>query len=352
METLRTRVWKSTGVKIALVLPFLVLFILGACKPTNEPPGYETWTPSPSVTPTCEPNIRLSTPEGWGLTKRLFVILYDPRFNGDQYLELANGETTQDIPLFISRIVPTLMKPSDQVAVFYMGYSSYNDARVARLYSYTTPPPLYNTPAPPPTLPPLPPTTIPTPGFSLVATKEAVRIQSTAMANTEMVNGAIYNCQKNYWNNIAQVTATAWNSTATAEINSISNELNTALKNANNNSKGKPFATDELYYGGVYYGLNFATTVFQSDCKNYDACILLIINDMHVLRRNNPDKLSINLDGVKTYAIMPECQDIDQPNCKILEDYWDSEFPKFGAAQPVYLNGIHAETNLLNDIER
>lgn len=352
MEALRTRVWKSTGIKTVLVLSILVLLVLGACQTTNQPPPYVTWTPSPSVTPTCEPNIRLSTPEGWGLSKRLFVILYDPRFTGDQYLELANGEKTQDISLFISRIVPMLMKPSDQVAIFYKGYSSYNDARVARLYSYTTPPPLYNTPAPPATLPPLPPTTIPSPGFSLVATREAVRIQSTTMASTEIANGAIYNCQKNYWNNIVQVTATAWNSTATAEINGINNQLDAALKDVNNNAKGKPFATDELYYGGVYYGLSFAGTVFQSDCKNYAACILLIIDNMRVFGKNNPDNLSINLTGVKTYVILPNCQDIDQPNCKALEDYWDGEFPKFGAAQPVYWNGVRAETNLLNAIGR
>ena len=120
---------------LKLILFFnLLVIILIACgpEPTNEP-GYSTWTPSPSATATCPPNISLSTPEGWGLSTRLIVILYDPRSMGDQYLELANGEKTQDIPFFIRRIVPMLMKPRDQVAVFQLGYSDYNAARITRL---------------------------------------------------------------------------------------------------------------------------------------------------------------------------------------------------------------------------
>lgn len=338
--------------KLFLLFTFTLFSLIG-CSPDTEDPLYATWTPSPTITPTCAPNMRLTTPEVLDLSTRLIVILYDPRVIGDQYLELANGEKTKDVPHFISSIVPMLMKPGDQVSAFYLGYSSYNDAKVARLYSYMTPPLLYNTPSPRSTLTPLPPTKVPTPGFGEVATKNAIKIESTVMAGTEIANQAVYDCEVKLWNDTVQTTAATWNSTATAEISEISNDLDAALKDISTNARGKTFQTDELYYGGMYYGLSFASTIFQSDCKEYDNCILLIIDDMHYLGKNNPDNLSINLEGVKAYVIMPNCLDIDEAGCKSLEDYWNKEFLKFGATQPVvYWNGVRAEINLLDTIGR
>ena len=318
---------KDQNRKNIVALPFLLLLTLMLALNACDPPGggtgpvYETWTPPPSATPTCAPNMLPSTPEG--LRTRLFVVLYDPRITGDEYLELENGEETQDIPYFISSIVPELIKPSDQASVFYMGYSSYDDAKVVRLHSYTTPPPLYNTPAPWLTLTPLPsPISTPPPGFEAVKATNVAKTALAARSGTEVADHRRYDCEVDYFNETVNTTATAWNNAAATEISSINNELNMALKDAD--KKGKPFSTDELYYGGVYYGLSFATTVFQSDCKNYDSCILLIIDDMHIAGENNPDNLSINLDGVKTYVIMPNCSDIDEPNCKYYEEYWDS----------------------------
>ena len=343
---------KSKKSVLKLVLFFvLLLFVLVACEEGGgDNPRYVTRTPPPSATPTCEPNIRLSTPEGWGFSTRLFVILYDPRITeGGQYLELANGEKTQDVSLFIRSIVPALMRPSDQISIFHMGYSSYDDSRVARLYSYTTPPVLYNTPAPRETLTPLPPTHIPTPGFGEVATKNAIKVESTRMAGTEMANQAEYDCMVKIWNNTIETTAVAWGNVAATEVSNINNELNAAFQEVD--KKEKPFASDELYYGGVYYGLNFATSVFEADCKNYDTCTLLIIDDMRFLGKNNPTNI-INLSGVKTYVIMPNCLDMADANCKTRVDYWSSEFLKFGVDNPVYWNGVRAEINLLDSIGR
>lgn len=237
--------WKL-GLYLSLL--FAILAACGGGQKSDNPggDGYVTWTPSQTATPTCEPNISLSTPEGWGYSTRLIVILYDPgirddqRIIGEQYLELANGEKTQDIPQFISRIVPGLMRHGDQASIFYMGYSSYEDARVARLNSYLSPPQLYNTPAPRATLTSLPPTITPEYGYGGVATKQAARMEATARAGTEIANQAIYACEVNFWNNIIEVTAIAWNSTATAEIFGISNDLDAALMDVSK-GKGKPF---------------------------------------------------------------------------------------------------------------
>ena len=114
---------KKASLKLALLFVFLVT-ILGSCIfPANDgDPRYATWTPSPSATPTCAPNIQLSTPEGWDTSSRFIVFLFDPRFTGNQQLELLSGEKIQDIPFFVSKIIPVLMKPGDQVSVFQLGY--------------------------------------------------------------------------------------------------------------------------------------------------------------------------------------------------------------------------------------
>jgi len=115
----------------------------------------------------------------------------------------------------------------------------------------------------------------------------------------------------------------------------------------------RPYKNEELDYGGVYYGLNFASTVFQNNCSQYTNCILLVVDDLHVWRKHNPDNLTINLSGVKVYVIMPDCRDIDQPSCTALQEYWDNEFKQFGVNdKPIYWNGIRVESNLLKDIGR
>ncbi len=358
METLQTRVWNSTGIKFILVFSLFILLVLGACggTPSQQTPGYATWTSSPSATPTCDPNLSLSTPSEWGATQ-LIVILYDPRPRtiGDQYLELETKEKIRDIPSFVDTIVPHLIQPGGQVSIFQLGYSSYDSARVARLYSYISVPQLYNTPSLPQTLTPLPsPVVTLTPGFGYVATKQAETKQAIGRAAVETANAAGYACGVSYWNTVVKLTATAWNGTATAEINDAEKNFATEITN---HDKGlgvieTPFRTDELYYGGVYYGLSFASIVFQAECKNYSKCTLIIIDDLQVYREYNPDNLFINLSGVDIYAILPNCRDIDQPSCMKLREYWSPEFKKYGAEKVVYWNGVRAEVNLIDAIGR
>lgn len=349
---------KNKKVVLKLVFFFnLLLIILVACgggSTNNGDDGYVTWTPSPSSTPTCVPNIQLSTPEGWGSTSRLIVILYDPRTTGDQSLELLNGESTQDIPFFIRRTVPAFLKSGDEVAIFQLGYSSYDAARVTRLYSYSTVPSLYNTPSPGATLTPLPPTNIPTPGFVAVATNNFVMVESTKRSVIEAENKAIYDCQVIYWNNNVKLTATVWNMTATAEIDEIQQKIDSEFELFKNNTTTleTPFRTNELYYGGVYNGLNFATTIFQADCKKHTECILILIDDLQTWGEYNPDSLPIDLSGVRIYSILLNCKDIDQPSCVKSRQYWNAEFEKFGAVDMVFWNDIRVELNLLNAIGR
>jgi hypothetical protein len=341
------------------LMPILMLMLLMGCGSdtgnSTQTPPYVTWTFSPSATPTCAPNIQLSTPEGWGSYTRLIVILFDPRSIEDQELEFINGNRTKDIPSFIVKTAPALIRSGDQFAIFQLGYSVYEAARVSRLYSYVSVPVIYNTPFPRATLTPLPPTKIPTPGYEAVATANYVLIQSTARANAEAENKAIYNCEVKYWNENIMLTATAWGATATAEISQISEKIASDFEyfSKNNTTLERPYRNEELDYGGVYFGLNFATTIFQSYCNRYTNCVLLIIDDLHVWRKHNPDNLPINLTGVKIYTIMPNCKDIDQPSCTDLQGYWNDDFKGFGATdEPIYWNGVRAEFNLLREIGR
>jgi len=353
---------KGKKTATAIILLFNVLLvILVACGPKtpgNNTPDFATWTPSPSATATCIPNISLSTPDKWG-TDRLIVVLFDPRSDlvvGDQYLESENKDKTQEVSIFVKEIAPRLLKPGDQLSVFQMGDPDYDDAVVVRLYSYVEVPQLYNTPSPRETLIPLPPTDIPTPGFKAVATHNYVVAQSTKQAGTEIANASLYGCEKIYWNTIVKLTATAWDTTATAEIGGLSQTLDIEWDSYYSSDKiearGKSFATNELYYGDLYYGLAFASEVFQGKCKEKE-CILLIVDDLGVPGKYTPISLSIDLSGVNIYAVVPHCRFIDQPNCKELENYWNSEFVRFGSGEAKqYWNGTHVEINLLEAIGR
>jgi hypothetical protein len=250
--------------------------------------------------------------------------------------------------MFISKVIPNIMHPSDQVALFHLGYSSYESARVSRAQSYTTAPLLYDTPSPGEKIPTLIPPII-TPGFSGVATQNAYREQTTAIANTQIEDEKIYNCLVNYWNGEVKLTATAWDATATAEIGSITTNLYNDLKHFEENLSvsEQPYFTDELYYGGIYHGLSFVTRIFQAECSNYGECALIIIDDMQVYHEYNQDRLTVDLNKANIFVIMPNCVDMQETKCAERQEYWNNEFKALNGGQVTYWNGTRAEINLL-----
>jgi hypothetical protein len=338
------------------LLILIITFILSACNiNTNIGPAISTWTPSPSATPTCIPDIGLSTPEGWGRS-RIIVILYDDRPIADGlYLQLENGKTTENPSVFIKSILPKLIKPGDQISIFQLGYSSFDDAIVSRVFSYTSLPELFNTPPPPIIIPSNSPVTL-TPGFGYVATQNALTQEAKAIIATNSANESDYRCAVDYWNSVVQQTATTWDTIATAEISDITNKMNKEFEIYNSEegkgNREKPYRTNELYYGGIYYGLSFATSVFGKQCQNEIECILLIIDDLNVYEENNPDNLDIDLKGVKTITAMYNCRYIDQPECAPTQEYWNDEFSKFGVLETNYWDGSRAESNILDYIGR
>jgi hypothetical protein len=336
--------------RIVICVHLLILSILSACGTAAGSPGFATWTPSPSATATCSPNITLSTPVGWGSSSQLIVFLFDPHSIGNQYLELSDGQKIQDISSFINRVLPKLIRPGDEVSGFRLGYRSYEAARVTRLFSYISRPQLYNTPAPRKTLTPIiaPKTTV-QPGLVGIATTNALKAQATAHAATAIANDVIYTCEVNYWNNDAKLTATAWKQTEVVEIDNIGNKIIDEVDQfeKTGESTETPYTNDDVYDGLAHASIDIAT-----GCKSYDICTLLIFDDLHTWAPNNPNNLKIDLTGVNLYVIMPNCKDINQPSCTKTQTYWNAEFKKYGANEPKYMNGIHLESELLKAIGR
>ena len=79
-------------------------------------------TPSPVLSPTCQANIQLATQAGLIPPTKLIVILYDPLAKVIPELDLSNGEKISDIPSFVSKIIPDLMGPGDEISVFQDWY--------------------------------------------------------------------------------------------------------------------------------------------------------------------------------------------------------------------------------------
>jgi hypothetical protein len=181
-----------------------------------------------------------------------------------------------------------------------------------------------------------------------VATKNAFIGTSTARAVVEAANSASYNCQVLYYNANVRSTATAWRQMQVADVNNISTAEVSDFATV---TPGK-LNLSELVYGGLYYGLYFASVDFKADCAKYDECDLVIVDDLHVYGKHNPQNLPIALNGVNLYVIEPDCRDINQPDCADLQSYWTSEFQGFGVNNILYWNGIRAELNLVGKIGR
>ncbi|MBT7350131.1 hypothetical protein HN803_05050, partial [candidate division WWE3 bacterium] len=349
---------KRNRTALFVILFNLFFIVLVACG-KDGPGGIATHTPLPSATATCPPNIELSTPIGWKTSSRLLVILFEPRLetmNG-QYLELRGGENTHDASYFVSHVLPSLTGPGDHVAIFQLGHDTYSEARVTSLDSYIEVPQLYDTPSPRNTSTPVPTITeTPEPGMLAIRATNTARAYETMVTGTQLAKDAIYNCEKTVWNETAGATAVAWNATQTAEASNLGSSIESSLETHKSNSqlRSDAFSTDELYYGSVYYGLHFATLVIEEECNKHDDCVLLIVDDLSVLGRNNPDMLSIDLSSVDVHSIMLGCEDIKQPDCKAIRDYWDVEFVEFGVDpnKITYWNGIHLEQNLIDTIGR
>lgn len=347
---------RSNAAIITFLIVAIVLFLalIGytlykqQAKPAATQALVKTSTPTPVLSPTCQTDIQLATQQGLNPPTKLIVILYDSRVKVVPELDLADGEKTTDVAKFVSKLVPDIMGPGDEISVFQLGYDTYPAARVTRQYSYLTIYPQLYVPPSMATFTPLPPTGVPTPGYGEIATKNAYVGTATQRANLEAANSAAFNCQVLYYNSNIRSTATAWKQAQAADIANISTAAAADIATVTPGSEN----LTELVYGGLYYGLYFASVDLKSDCAKYDECDLLILDDLRVYGKHNPDHLPISLKNVNLYVVQPNCRDINQPDCANLQSYWTEEFQGFGAANITYWNGVRAEVNILGKVGR
>jgi hypothetical protein len=332
---------------------FLILILSGLSACTagiGEVSGVSTWTPSATPTPTCAPNIDLTTPIGWDTSSRLIIILFDQNSSNSESLELLDGGAAKDVTDFIVHIIPEISRPGDQISVFQLGYREYENARFLRVYSYATLPQLYDTPSPNQTLTPIPDVVSTLSGLEIIKATNMAKIQQTAHANTAVALDAEDNCKKEIWNKGAMFTATSWAQTEIAEVATISTSAANAATSVAENAivEETPYA-DNVVYEGLYH----ASIDIKSDCAHYDECLLLIIDDLNTWTHGNQGDFDIDLTGIDlVYSIMPQCKDINQPSCKRLQEFWDDEFSMYGVKSTFYSNTIRAEKTLLDTIRR
>lgn len=329
----------------------LTIFVISACGGAGGGiPGVTTWTPSPSFTPTCSPNITLSTPLGANVYSSFFIILFDPNSNNENDLEYTNGEKTQSVIDFVNHIITTISQPSDQISVFQLGYRKYENARYLRIFSYTELPEIYNTPSPNETLTPIPVLNTGATGMAVIQETNIAGHTQTAHVATDTAFFNQTNCLKELYNREAKGTATSWAETQIAEVISIETNVSSAATTIIDPIRilETPYATNV-----VYEGLYHASVDISSDCLKYSRCILIIIDDLSTWTNENVGNFDINLTGVSLiYSIMPNCKDINQPSCKQLQDFWTEEFEKYGETEIVFANGLRAEENLLEVLRR
>jgi hypothetical protein len=340
--------------KLLLVFVFFI-FLISACNGQNSNiTGISTWTPSPSATPTCDPDISLATPSGWNTVSRLIILLFDPHSTQDSTLELSDGKTTQNVIEFINTAFPKIIRPGDQVSIFQLGYRKYENARYLRAYSYIELPQLYDTPSPQETMTPL---VIPVKGtlenFQIPkATLEAGKTQVAYNATATAIDSS-YKCKVKIWNDSAIFTATSYSQTEVAESSIILSNFIGAATTATKTVEDKTVPETPYSNDVVYEGLYHASLDLESDCSNYDECILIVIDDLNTWTYGNRGDFEINLEGVSlAYVIMPNCKDLNQPSCQKLKNFWDREFHSYGAPPITFANGTRAEINLLDILGR
>lgn len=327
-----------------LLLIFLAV-VLSACGSGGQP--FSTHTPSPSATPTCSP-AWLSTPEGWGNSSTLFVILYDPQGTQGEDLELEYLDgSTPSVEEFAFRIAQdVLLEPGVEISIFQLGHRTYEAARRARFHSPLERPTLYETPSPYDTVTPYPTSTFVPQGLEVPkATTDAAKT-ATAHAVIATATSHAFACRMEEVDGLIKFTATAWAATEAVESTRAVATLNPEFS-ASAEPTSTPYLPDV-----VYDGLGHATIDFIAGCSQYERCVLLIIDDLRTWGLDNPNNLTIDLTGVEVFTLMPDCRDINQPSCVQLQEYWTREFERYGATGVEYINGERAEFNLREFLRR
>lgn len=332
---------------------FLCTIMLLSCSPKAiEGITGITATPiTPSPTPRICPNINLDPASGLKVTRTFIVVLFDKNSTeNQQVLEDLDGQKTGDVVGFIDKLLPQVLGSGDEYSIFQLGFRTYEGARYDRYSAQiSNAPDIFPTPQSHQTLTPVatPRLGEGTPGLVIIQQKNhyGTAIAQQYATSTQLAFEDL--CKISAYATAYQSTNVAWTVTNQA----ISTEIAT---NIAENTTSTPVIIETPFAGQVLYeGLSHASIDFESQCSQYDRCILLIIDDLIDWRNTQPgneipDYLDFNLKAVEVIVVLPNCRDLQQPSCTRIKDLWTDEFILFGAKNPiVYLNGDRLEERLL-----
>lgn len=335
------------------LLVALTTLIISSCQlpGVSEITGITPTPMTPSPTPRICPNINFDPSSGLKVTRTLIVVLFDNNSTeNQQVLEYLDGQKTGDVIGFIDKVLPKALGIGDEYSIFQLGYRTYEGARYDRYSAQISDAPdIFPTPQPHQTLTPVATPLLGdgTPGLVILQQKNrygtAIAQQyatSTQLAFEDLCKGSAYATAY-------QSTNVAWTITNQAASTEIATNVVEDIESTPVVIE-TPFAGDALYEG-----LSHATIDFESQCAEYDRCVLMIIDDLIDWRNTGPvneipDYLQFNLKGIEVIVVVPTCRDLQQPSCTRLKDLWTDEFILFKAKDPIiYLNGDRLEEHLL-----
>ncbi len=342
METLRTRVWKSTGIKAVLIFLLVSFFILNGCDGIGPIPTPIDRTPSSPTSTTC-PNIYLATPSSLEDAPVFLAFLLQEDAQGQQGWHFSKDSFDT-----LYRVLPIIAEPGDRLVIFRLGPPRFDDALVfiGKVGDVSHPSiPSTLTPWPTVTSTALP--TTPTPrepiyqtATAAVASKTQSVIDVTATAVT-----ILNMCGEQVWGSDFAAIATQWEVTRQAAKNVFGTQ--TSKINSSNDVNG--------IQNQVYEGLDQATRAFKAECNNkiYRRCMLLIFSDLEEWRPSPPQfDVPIDLKGVDVISVLLNCPVLFSPDCSAIQNNWSKIFKSFGANSSTFINGEEVEKKLIDFIRR
>lgn len=283
--------------------------LLSSCTPGTSLIGptltpTSTYTPSPTV---CPP-IDIATPGQAKTRSYLVIALFEDNPEHREY-------TLKDIEL-LKGVLEEYAEPGDYINMLRMEPLTLESAtfvseKVGAL-AITPYPPL---PTSYPTSTPYPPLST-TPSTTIGQTAVARDITATAQVvyATATHAGFLHNCALKQWDNdyskIKSDHETAIRTKRLEFTQRVSNDVTEGLQE------------NPISRTSIWYGLAYASTILENECKKYDRCFLFVFSDMVEIYKTPPTDLIINLKSAEVLITMRNCTFLFSADCGVWTDFW------------------------------
>lgn len=284
---------------------------------------------------------------------KLIVVLVESSPNQSVYIEEAYR--------IIGHVLPRLIAPGDQIAVFRNGYREYRDAVILDLNQpELTPQNIPSSPTPPATLPA---EVVITPTHQTQLGQNIEKNEATAaaqeMQTTATIEWAYYGCALNEWEGNFQQLSDAWESTEEAAVLGLESILASTLTAERATAQATQAVTPIA--NSFYEGLGHTTSVFGglgcaeagSDSSSFSRCVLIVFDNFLDWRiatieaGTYPIPSGIDLQNIDVLGVMLNCARVYEPACVELQDFWTPQLMgQYGAKSVSYIDGHDIESEL------